>query len=110
VAERSMEVDTAHLHAAADRCEDAARMALAAADKLAGKQPTAGMFGDFDEAHGFHRAIAAAHQGHIEQFSSHHRALSGISDKSRSAAYEFTARDGSTADSLRATEAGFGTR
>ncbi len=104
-----MEVDIAHLHAGADRCGDAARMAQAAADKLAGKQPTAGMFGDFAEAHEFHQAIVAAHQGHIELLNGHHRGLADISDKSRSAAHEFTAGDASAADSLRAGEAGFGT-
>lgn len=107
--ERSMEVDTAHLHAGAERCTDAAQTALAAAGKLAGKKPTAGMFGDFAEAHEFHEALSAAHQGHIEQLRGHHRALTDISDKSRSAAHEFTARDASSADSLRTAETGFDT-
>jgi hypothetical protein len=109
MAERSMEVDTAHLHAGADRCRDAAGAALAAAGKLAEKKPTVGMFGDFDEAHAFHEAISAAHQDHIERLHGQHRALADVSDKSRSAAHEFTARDASTADSLRAAEAGFST-
>lgn len=109
MAEQSMEVDTAHLHAGADRCSDAAQTALAAAGKLAGKVPTVGMFGDFAEAHEFHEALSAAHQGHIEQLHGHHRALTEISDKSRSAAHEFTARDASAADSLQAAEAGFDT-
>jgi cob(I)alamin adenosyltransferase len=104
-----MEVDTAHLHAGADRCRDAAGTALAAAGKLAEKKPAVGMFGDFDEAHAFHQAISAAHQDHIERLHGHHRALTDVGDKSRSAAHEFTARDASTADSLRAAEAGFST-
>ncbi|MGH3643328.1 MAG: DUF2563 family protein [Mycobacterium sp.] len=70
---------------------------------MAEKKPTVGMFGDFHEAHAFHEAISAAHQDHIEQLHGHHRALTDISDKSRSAAHEFTARDASTADSLRAS-------
>ncbi|PIB79560.1 DUF2563 family protein [Mycobacterium celatum] len=109
MAEQSMEVDTAHLHAGADRCSDAAQTALTAAGKLAGKEPAAGMFGDFAEAHEFHQAVSAAHRAHVEQLHGHHRALTGIGDKSRSAAYEFTARDASSADSLRAAEAGFDT-
>lgn len=104
-----MEVDTAHLHAGADRCSDAAQTASAAAGKLAGKEPAAGMFGDFAEAHEFHEAVSAAHQDHIEQLYGHHRALTDISDESHSAAHEFTARDASTADSLRAVETGFDT-
>lgn len=106
MAESSMEVDTAHLHAGADRCDDAAATALAAAGKLAGKQPTAGMFGDFAEAHDFHSTVSAAHQGHVEQLRGHHRTLTDVGDKSRSAAYEFTSQDASGADSLRAAEAG----
>ncbi|WP_232000767.1 DUF2563 family protein [Mycobacterium kyorinense] len=104
-----MEVDTAHLHAGADRCNDAGQTALAAAGKLAGKEPAAGMFGDFAEAHEFHEAVSAAHQSHIEQLHGHHSALGAISDESRSAAHEFTARDASTADALRAIETGFDT-
>ena len=102
-----MEVDAAHLHAGAVRCSDAASTALAAAGKLAGKEPTAGMFGDFAEAHAFHGAVSAAHQDHIEQLRVHHRALTDICDRSRSGAAKFTAADASTADSLRAAEAGF---
>ncbi|MDT5002518.1 MAG: hypothetical protein QOK12_4623 [Mycobacterium sp.] len=102
-----MEVDSTHLHAGADRCADAAWTAQAAAGKLEGKEPMAGMFGDFAEAHAFHRAISAAHQDHIEQLRAHHRALTDISDKSHYGADRFTARDASAADSLRAAESGF---
>lgn len=107
MAGRSMKVDTAHLHAGADRCSDAAATALGAAGKLAEKGPMAGMFGDFAGAHEFHGAISAAHRDHIAQLQGHHRALTDISDKSRSAANEFTAGDSSTAVSLLAAEAGF---
>jgi Protein of unknown function (DUF2563) len=110
MAESSMEVDPTHLHAGAERCSDAAEAALAAAGKLAGKKPAAGMFGDFAEADEFHGAVSAAHQSHVEQLHDHHRALNDVGDKSRSAATEFTAQDASAADSLRATESGFGTR
>jgi Protein of unknown function (DUF2563) len=103
----SMEVDPTHLQAGADRCSDAAGTALAAAGKLAEKKPTAGMFGDFAEARAFHEAISATHQDHVEQLHGHHRVLTDISDKSRSGADEFTGRDTSAADSLRATESGF---
>lgn len=105
MAEHSMEVDTTHLHAGAERCSDAAQTALTAAGKLAAKQPTAGMFGDFAEAHAFHEAVSAAHQDHIEQLNGHHRALTDIGDKSRTGADTFTARDASSADSLQAAEA-----
>jgi hypothetical protein len=106
MAESSMEVDTAHLHAGADRCDDAAATALAAAGKLAGNEPTVGMFGDFAEAHEFHSTVSVAHQVQVEQLRGHHRALTDIGDKSRSAAYEFTSKDASGADSLRAAQTG----
>ena len=102
---QSLEVDVTHLHAGADRCTDAAGIASAGARNLAGKQPAEGMFGDFPAAHAFHGALAAAHQAHVERLSDHHRALTDIGDKSRSAAYEFTARDAAEADSMRAAEA-----
>ncbi|MCV7356626.1 DUF2563 family protein [Mycolicibacterium fluoranthenivorans] len=108
MAERGMEVDTEHLNAGADRCGDAAGTALAAAGELAEMKPAAGMFGDFDEARMFHQAVSAAHQGHVEQFQAHHRALGDISAKSRSGADEFTATDASSADSVRAAGARFG--
>jgi uncharacterized protein DUF2563 len=104
----SMEVDPTHLHAGADRCSDAAAAAMGAAGKLAGKKPTAGIFGDFGEAHAFHEAISAAHQDHIEKLHGHHRALTDLGDKSRSAAHEFTVRDASAADSLRGAGADLG--
>lgn len=110
MAERSMEIDTAHLHAGADRCGEAADTALAAAGKLAEKKPTAGMFGDFDEAHEFHGALTAAHQGHVEQLHGHHRALTDVGDKSRSGAEQFTAQDASSADSIRTAGSGFDAR
>jgi uncharacterized protein DUF2563 len=108
VAAESMEVDPTHLHAGADRCGDAAGMSMAAAGNLAARKLTAGIFGDFGEAHAFHEAISAAHQNHVEQLRGHQRALTVIGDKSRTAAYEFTAVDGSASDSLRAAEAALG--
>ncbi|WP_214091734.1 DUF2563 family protein [Mycolicibacter acidiphilus] len=104
-----MEVDTAHLQAGAGRCGDAAQTASTAAGNLAGKKPAAGIFGDFAEAHAFHQAVSAAHQGHVEQLQSHHHTLTDIGDKSLSGAQAFTARDTASADSLRAAETGFGT-
>mgnify|MGYP000243367417 FL=1 len=105
MAERSMEVDPAHLHAGATRCHEAAETALSAAGELGGKKPTAGMFGDFDEAHAFHQALTTAHQGHVEQLQGHHSALTDIGDKSRSGAHTFTAAEASNAETLRAAQA-----
>ncbi len=108
MAERVMEVDTAHLHAGADRCGDAAGMALTAAGKLAEKTPASGMFGDFAEAHAFRQAVSSAHRDHVEQLHAHHRALTDIGDKTHAAANEFAAHDASAADGIRAAQAGFG--
>lgn len=110
MAGRRMEVDTTHLHAGADRCGDAADTALAAAGKLAEKKPPTGMFGDFDEAHEFHGALTAAHQGHVEQLHDHHRALTDVGDKSRSGAEQFTAQDAASGEAVRTAGAGFDAR
>ena len=104
---RGMEVDPAHLHAGADRCVDAADTALAGAGRLEGTTPAAGIFGDFAAAHDFHEALSAAHSAHVDLLQGHHRALTDVGDKSRSAANDFIAQDALSADSLRAAEAGF---
>jgi len=82
VAEQSLEIDTELLAAGAARCGDAAGMAVGGAKKLADKSPSAGIFGDFAEAHAFHDAVSAAHQGHVQQLIEHHRALSTVGEKS----------------------------
>lgn len=106
MAEQGMEVDTAHLHAGADRCCDAAVTSSAAAGRLADKQPQAGIFGDFAEAHVFHQAVLQAHQGHVELLRAHHRMLSDIGEKSRSGAELFIASDASSANAVQAAAAG----
>jgi hypothetical protein len=103
-----MEVDTAHLHAGADRCGDAAATASAAAGRLADSKPQPGVFGDFAEAHALHQAVARAHQGHVELLRTHHRVLSGIGEKSRAGAELFSANDASYADAVQDAAAGFG--
>lgn len=105
MAVHSLEVDVTHLHAGADRCVDAAGIALSGAGNFESKSPTTGMFGDFPAAHAFHGALATAHQSHVERLQGHHRSLTDISDKSRAAADQFTAQDASGAESLRAAEA-----
>jgi hypothetical protein len=107
MAEQRMDVDTAHLRAGALRCGDAAVTALAAAGKLAEANPVAGVFGDFPEAHAFHRALLVAHRGHVDALRGHHRALTEIADKTHHATDAFVAQDASAADSVRATTAGF---
>lgn len=104
MAGRDMEVDP-HLHAGADRCIDAAEAALAGAGKLEGKQPAVGIFGDFAAAHAFHEVLSTTHAAHVDRMQGHHRALTDVSDKSRSAANGFIAQDVSSAGSLRAAEA-----
>jgi hypothetical protein len=103
---RGMEVDTDHLHTGADRCIDAASTALAAAGKLAETKPPAGMFGDFEAAQSFHRVVAQAHEAHVDQLHAHHRNLTGVGDKSRSGADQFTAGDAASADAFKAAVAG----
>ena len=110
MADRGMEVDTDHLHAGADRCIDAAGTAMAAAGRLAEKKPPAGMFGDFEAAQSYHRAVAQAHEAHVEQLNAHHRDLTGVGEKSRSGADQFTAGDVSAADALKAAGAGLEAR
>lgn len=97
-----IEINVDHLRGGATHCGDAAYTARKGAEQLAVKRPEAGIFGDFAEAHDFHRQISAAQQGHVDQLHSHHRLLSDIGENGHAAGQQFLATDGSGGDSIRA--------
>ena len=100
--EQVMKVDTGHLRGGATGCTEAAGMAVSGAERLAGRAPQTGMFGDFAEAHGFHGAVVAAHKSHVDQLHGHHQALTAIGDKGHAAAATFASTDESERSSIAA--------
>ncbi|MGX9789763.1 DUF2563 family protein [Mycobacterium sp. MMS18-G62] len=97
-----MFVDTDLLRMGADFSQSAGAIAQRGADRLASTQPTAGIFGDFDAAHGFHRALCRAHDSHVTTLQSHRAEFDSLAEKATSAADIFMKQDevsGSALDS-----------
>ena len=107
MAEQVMKVDTNQLRTGATRCADAAGMALSGAERLAGKSPQTGIFGDFAEAQGFHQAVVDAHKSHVDQLHGHHRSLTRIGDNGHAAAATFSSTDESEGSSIATAGAAF---
>lgn len=59
------------------------------------------MFGDFDAADGFHRALIAARDGHVTSMQAQRTALDSLAEKSQLAADVFTSQDEVSGDSIR---------
>lgn len=100
MAGQSLFVSPDGLDAGAGRCGDAAASASSGAQTLQGVSVDAGIFGDFDAAHGFHEVAAAAHAHHVEKFDAHKTGLSGLSGKGRDASDAFTRSDAESGESI----------
>ncbi|WP_423797435.1 DUF2563 family protein [Mycolicibacterium moriokaense] len=102
-----MKVDTNQLRTGATGCADAAGMALSGAERLGGKAPRTGIFGDFAEAQGFHATVVASHKSHVDQLHGHHRSLTAIGDRGHAAAATFSSTDESERASIVVAGAAF---
>ncbi|BBY34491.1 hypothetical protein BST33_10760 [Mycolicibacter minnesotensis] len=96
-----MHVNPHVLRNGANVSDDAGGHANAGAQRLDVAGVPASMFGDFEEAHGFHAALGRAKDGHRDALQGHHRNLSGIAENVRTAAAAFTAMDNHSATVLR---------
>ncbi|MDR3658492.1 MAG: DUF2563 family protein [Mycobacterium sp.] len=105
MADQIMKVDTDQLRSGATGCTDAAVMALAGAETLAGKAPQAGIFGGFAEADSFHESVVASHTSHVDQLRGHHRSLTDIGDHGHAAAASFRSTDEAAGSSIAAAGA-----
>lgn len=97
-----MFVDTDLLRMGADFSRSAGTIAQRGAAEYASTQVAAGIFGDFEAAHGFHQALTVAHQLNSSTMSGHHVELEGLAEKANSAATTFHAQDQQAADDVTA--------
>jgi hypothetical protein len=95
-----MFVDTDLLRMGADFSQSAGANAQRGADRLASTQPTAGIFGDFDAAHGFHQALCRAHDSHVTTLQGHRAEFDSLAEKATTAAAVFTKQDQTSGSAL----------
>lgn len=96
-----MFVDRAGLRYGAADSGAAGEHSRAGAEHLGATSPTAGMFGDFPDAHGLHETISQAHQHHSTALDGHCQILDGVAEKASYAETQFGAMDERNAATLR---------
>ncbi len=96
-----MRVDPARLRSGANESFRASDHLADGANALSETPPTAGMFGEFEAAEAFGRAITAAHAAHVEALQKHRDILRDLGTQTHYAAYSFTAMDDHNAKVLR---------
>lgn len=72
-----MYVDTDLLRCGAEFSGSAGEIAHRGAERFAATELTSGIFGDFDAAHGFHRALCRTQQTHVSAMESNGAGLGG---------------------------------
>lgn len=97
-----MFVDTDLLRLGADFSRSASTIVRRGAMKFSSTHANAGIFGDFDAAHGFNSAVSAAHQVHASTMAGHHAELEGLAEKANSAAMTFQWTDENVAADVSA--------
>ena len=97
-----MIIDTDLLRMGADFSQSAGAIVQRGADKFASSSLTAGAFGDFDAAHGFHRALCRAHEAHVTTMQGHHLAFEALAGDANAAASTFSHQDEASGSALDA--------
>jgi hypothetical protein len=97
-----MFVDTDLLRCGADFSQSAGEIVQRGAEKFAAASLPAGIFGDFDAAHGFHSAVCRAHQAHSATMQAHSTEFDVLAEKANSAAANFTRQDEASESALDA--------
>jgi hypothetical protein len=95
-----MLVNTDLLRMGADFSQSAGVIIQRGADQLASTQPTAGIFGDFEAAHGFHLALSHAHDRHVTTMQGHRAHFDALAEKATSAAAIFMKQDETSGSAL----------
>jgi Protein of unknown function (DUF2563) len=95
-----MFVDTDLLRMGAQFSRSAGTIVERGATEFASTTFSAGIFGDFEAAHGFHSALSAARQVHADTMAGHHAELEGLAAKADSAATTFRKQDETLADGV----------
>lgn len=92
-----------------DSSEFAGAAAKKAAARLAQTSPAQGIFGDFDAASAFHKALTAARDDHVQRSHDHDARLRDISGKAYFGAWAVADTDANGADAIRSAGDEIGT-
>ncbi|MGE2832710.1 DUF2563 family protein [Mycobacterium sp. SMC-4] len=95
-----MFVDTDLLRCGAEFSGSAGQTARRGAERFAATELTTGIFGDFDAAHGFQRALRRARQTHVSAMEAHGAGLEVLAEKANSAAAVFVRQDDANGSTL----------
>ncbi len=95
-------VDTDLLRMGADFSQSAGAIVQRGAEKFGSSSPRAGAFGDFDAAHGFHRALSRAHEAHVSTMQGHHSAFEALAGDANAAASIFVHQDEASGSAMDA--------
>ncbi|RAV15160.1 DUF2563 domain-containing protein [Mycolicibacterium sp. GF69] len=88
-----MYVDTDLLRMGADFSKSAGQIVMRGAEQFASASLPAGIFGDFDAAHGFHSALGHAHEAQAATMRAHHANFDGLAAKANIGAATFDRQD-----------------
>lgn len=91
----------------ADFSDSAGVIARRGATEFSSVAVKASIFGAFDEAEQFQRAVVQSHAIHSEAMQTHHAALNQLAEKATSAATVFTEVDARSGSVLNATQPTF---
>ncbi|MEN4449514.1 MULTISPECIES: DUF2563 family protein [Mycobacteriaceae] len=97
-----MFVDPALLRMGAAFAQSAGAIAHEGASRFADASISAGIFGDFDDAHDFHRSLVDCHETHATTLSGFRTHLDSLAERTNSAATIFEAQDAAGAGSINA--------
>lgn len=97
-----MIVDTDLLRMGADFSQSAGAIVQRGADKFASSSLKAGAFGDFEAAHGFHRALSRTQEAHISAMHGQHSGFEALAGDANAAASIFVYQDEASGAALDA--------
>lgn len=95
-----MIVDTEMLRMGAAFSDSAGAIAKRGAEQLAATSMPAGMFGDFEAAESFLRALRRTHEAQLTSMQTHHRGLSALAEKADLGAKSFSDQDDASESDL----------
>jgi hypothetical protein len=97
-----MYIDPALLRMGAAFADSAGAIAHAGATTFADAAIPLGIFGDFDDAHDFHKSLAANHETHATTLLGFRPHLESISERANAGATAFDTQDSTGAQSINA--------
>ena len=96
-----MQFDVAAMRSGANRSDNAAWLAMEAADQLSRAAVPAGIFGAVAAAESFCSAVDKTHSNHVERLRGQQNRLGVLGDKTHTTASAFLDMEGRNAEALR---------